>query len=264
MAVFPDDSKPRPEGTYTASDVRALQDMTEEDVRRKIRAPVDNAFTQARSNFLQALQREVFAPLAGIFSGEPDGGLPELSTAVTDQQSKINTLIDERGRGQVFSSQNISYRGAQQFMQRKLIPFTEQVGPLVDVTIHPDGGLVLHTPGSWEITAKVGVSGTAYFGADWQRMWIEAKRADESLLAESWATGFAGKEQATMLDVLQFVINADEAAKGVTVRVYQDAGRWRYLLGGHGYTLLKAQKLSSSQAMSNANPGDPGTMTESE
>lgn len=260
MGIAPQGSQP--EGSIGVSGLSALQQMTEEDVKARLRAPVDTAVTQARSNFLQALQREVFAPLAEIFAGKPQGGLPDISTAITDQQSKVNTLVDERGRGQVFSSRNLTYRGLQDPSQRLMIPFNAQVGPLVDVTIDSAGGLVLHTPGSWEIMAKVGVSGTNFSGADWQRMWIEARRADGSLLAESWATGFAGQEQATMLDVLQFVINADEAVKGVTVRVFQDAGRWRYLLGGHGYTLLKAQKLSRSEMMSSVDPGDPGTMTE--
>lgn len=252
----------RPDGTLEVSQLRSLQGVTADEVRRRMALPWQAAAEDTRAKFLEGLKRDVFAPLAGIFAGKPNGGLPEISSAITDQQSKVNTLVDERGRGQVFSSQNLTYRGLQNPSQRLMIPFNAQVGPLMDVTIDPSGGLVLRTPGSWEIMAKVGVSGTSFGGGDWQRMWIEARRADGSLLAESWATGFAGQEQATMLDVLQFVINAKEAAGGVTVRVFQDAGRWRYLLGGHGYTLLKAQKLSRSEMMSSVDPGDPGTMTE--
>ena len=250
----------RPKGTLEVSGLKSLQGITAEDVRQRMAQPWKAVATDTRAKFLDGLKNEIIAPIAAAFTGKSDAGLPELSTAITDQQSKVNTLTDERGRGQAFSSRNLAYRGLQNPSQRLMLPFTAQVGPLVDVSIDPNGGLVLHTPGSWEIMAKVGVSGTSFGGADWQRMWIEARRADGSLLAESWATGFAGQEQATMLDVLQFVINADEADGGVTVRVFQDAGRWRYLLGGHGYTLLKAQKLSKSQVISDVNPGDPGIM----
>lgn len=248
-----------PEGAIGVSGLGEMQQMTEDDVRRRLRLPIDSAFASARADFLSSIKREVFAPLAKIFAGSDNGGLPEITNAVTDQQDKLMTLVDERGRGQVFSAENLTFRGG-----KMLIPFTEQVGPLVDVSISSEGGLILESPGSWEITAKVAVSGTGYWGGNWQRMWIDAYRKDGSLLAESWATTFAGTDQTSMIDVMQLVINEEEARDGVTIKVYQDAGRWRYFLGGHGYTMLKAQKLSSAQIMSYANPGYPGDMQNDE
>lgn len=216
------------------------------------------AFDSRIVKFIQGMIQELIGVLAFIFTGNKEGGLPEITTAVTDQQDKLMQLLDERGRGHVFSSANLSYRGYQKRSERRMIPFNQQVGPLIGVDIDPKGGLIIKTPGSWEITAKVAVSGTGYTGDDWQRMWIEVTRANGSLLAESWATSFAGREQATMLDILPLVVNEQEAKDGVTVRVYQDSGRWRWLLGGHGYTLLKAQKFSSQRVMGGKNPTDPG------
>lgn len=142
------------------------------------------------------------------------------------------------------------------------VPFTEQVGPLIGAEIDPDGGLVLKTPGSWLVFAKVGVSGTRSYGPNWQRLWVEVRGRDGRLVGESWATSFAGVEQATMLDILPIVVSPEDAAVGVRVSVFQDAGRHRFLLGGHGYTLLFAQKLSSTREMSTVDPGDPGEFGE--
>lgn len=263
MGVVPGDSKPLPSGSLDPSHLHELAKFDEAFVKKQAVGSLLGPASDAREAFLSGLRREIIEPLALAFTKKP-GGLPELTTAITDQQSKTQNLWDERGRGHVFSSKNLTYRGDQTADTRMQIPFTEQVGPLIGVEIDPDGGLVLKTPGSWMITTKVGVSGTNALGGDWQRVWVEARRADGSLLAESWATGWAGKDQATVMDILPLVINPYEAADGVTVRIFQDCGRWRYLLGGHGYTFLFAQKQSSTRVMSSVDPGDPGIFTPEE
>ena len=256
-----------PEGGYSVTNLAELQALDEAAVLRKLRQPIDRAWGDVNKNLFQRIdewgRKNIINPLVKAFTGS-DGDLPDLTTAITDQQSKTQSLWDERGRGHVFSSKNLTYRGDQTAGTRMQIPFTEQVGPLIGVEIDTDGGLVLKTPGSWLITAKCGVSGTNALGGDWQRVWLEAYRADGSLLAESWATGWAAKDQATVMDILPLVISPYEAQDGVTIRVFQDAGRWRYLLGGHGYTFLLAQKQSSTRVMSSVDPGDPGVFDQEE
>jgi hypothetical protein len=244
-------------------DLGKLQNINGDSINWGQLTGITAAAEEARNGFLQGLKSSIISPLVKAFTGS-EGDLPDLTTAITDQQSKTQSLWDERGRGHVFSSRNLTYRGDQTAGTRMQIPFTEQVGPLIGVEIDTDGGLILKTPGSWLITAKCGVSGTSALGGDWQRVWLEAYRADGSLLAESWATGWAAKDQATVMDILPLVISPYEAQDGVTVRVFQDAGRWRYLLGGHGYTFLLAQKQSSTRVMSSVNPGDPGIFGQEE
>lgn len=252
-----------PAGAMRPGDLGKLQNINGDSINWGQLTGITAAAEEARNGFLQGLKSSIISPLVKAFTGS-EGDLPELTTAITDQQSKTQSLWDERGRGHVFSSKNLTYRGDQTAATRMQIPFTEQVGPLIGVEIDPDGGLVLKTPGSWMITAKVGVSGTNALGGDWQRVWVEARRADGSLLAESWATGWAGKDQATVMDILPLVISPYEASDGVTVRIFQDCGRWRYLLGGHGYTFLFAQKQSSTRVMSSVDPGDPGIFNQEE
>ena len=261
MGVAPGGSNPTPDGSLAPTGLGALAGFDEKYVRRQATAGLVSAAQQAQSGFLDGLKSAVFAPLAGVFAGNPSGGLPDITTAITDQQSKTQSLWDERGRAAVFSSANLAYRGDQSLNARMRIPFTEQVGPMIGAEIDPKGGLILKTPGSWLIIAKVGVSGTRALGQDWQRMWIEV-RTGGWRFAESWATSIAGTEQATMVDALPVVISPEQAEAGASISVFQDAGRWRYLLGGHGYTLLFAQKLSSTREMSNVDPGDPGTFEE--
>lgn len=252
-----------PAGAMRPGDLGKLQNINGDSINWGQLTGITAAAEEARNGFLQGLKSAIISPLVKAFTGS-EGDLPDLTTAITDQQSKTQSLWDERGRGHVFSSKNLTYRGDQTAGTRMQIPFTEQVGPLIGVEIDTDGGLVLKTPGSWLITAKCGVSGTNALGGDWQRVWLEAYRADGSLLAESWATGWAAKDQATVMDILPLVISPYEAQDGVTVRVFQDAGRWRYLLGGHGYTFLLAQKQSSTRVMSSVNPGDPGIFDQEE
>ncbi|MFH6876140.1 hypothetical protein [Corynebacterium amycolatum] len=252
-----------PAGAMRPGDMGKLQSINGDSINWGQLTGITAAAEEARNGFLQGLKSSIISPLVKAFTGS-EGDLPDLTTAITDQQSKTQSLWDERGRGHVFSSRNLTYRGDQTAGTRMQIPFTEQVGPLIGVEIDTDGGLILKTPGSWLITAKCGVSGTNALGGDWQRVWLEAYRADGSLLAESWATGWAAKDQATVMDILPLVISPYEAQDGVTVRVFQDAGRWRYLLGGHGYTFLLAQKQSSTRVMSSVNPGDPGIFGQEE
>ena len=252
-----------PAGAMRPGDLGKLQNINGDSINWGQLTGITAAAEEARNGFLQGLKSSIISPLAKAFTGS-EGDLPDLTTAITDQQSKTQSLWDERGRGHVFSSKNLTYRGDQTAGTRMQIPFTEQVGPLIGVEIDTDGGLVLKTPGSWLITAKCGVSGTNALGGDWQRVWLEAYRADGSLLAESWATGWAAKDQATVMDILPLVISPYEAQDGVTIRVFQDAGRWRYLLGGHGYTFLLAQKQSSTRVMSSVDPGDPGVFDQEE
>lgn len=255
----------RPRGTLEVAAIRGLQGVTADSVQASARQELLGVAGPVRTNLFGRIddwaKRNIIAPLAQAFTGS-EGDLPELTTAITDQQSKTQELWDERGRGSVFSSKNLEYVGDQTEATRMRVPFTEQVGPLIGAEIDPDGGLVLKTPGSWLIFAKVGVSGTRALGANWQRLWVEVRVRDGRLVSESWATSFAGVEQATMLDILPIVVSPEDAAVGARVSVFQDAGRHRYLLGGHGYTLLFAQKLSSTREMSTVDPGDPGEFGE--
>ncbi|STC40428.1 hypothetical protein [Corynebacterium amycolatum] len=260
MGVAPGGSNPRPEGSLSPSGLQELASYDEDFIKKRTMGILKSSAEEARNGFVAGLRHEVFAPLAQAFTGS-EGDLPDLTTAITDQQSKTQELWDERGRAAVFSSANLAYRGDQSIYARMRIPFTEQVGPMIGAEIDPKGGLILKTPGSWLIIAKVGVSGTRAFGQDWQRMWIEARKGGWRF-AESWATSIAGVEQATMLDIMPVVISPEQAEHGVSISVFQDAGRHRYLLGGHGYTLLFAQKLSSTREMSTVDPGDPGIFEE--
>lgn len=238
-----------------------IKDELEPPARRVELAFVDRLLAGI-ADALEGTPPPGFEAIIDAFTGNSGAGLPAITSALTDQQSKVQELYDERGRAHVYSKENLAYRGFQQHNQRMRIPFTEQVGPLVGVTIDPAGGLVLRTAGSWQIQAKTGVSGTMAAGANWARMWIEAYRADGSKLAESFATSVPGADQGTTSDVMALVINPDEAAAGVTVRVYADAGRWRYILGGPGYTYLLAQKQSSTRETSTIDPGNPGIWEE--
>ena len=253
-----------PPGALGPQTVRTLQQVTPETVLDAMAGQVRAAADPARRGFLDGLRQDVFAPLAKAFTGA-EGGLPEVTRAVADQQDKTLQLWDERGRGHVFSAANLRYRGSGRPEDRLLLPFTEQVGPLVGTEILPDGGLRILTAGAWQAYAKVAASGTGWPGRDWLRMWLELRRADGSLLAESWNASIAGTDQAAMVDVMPFVVSPDDvAAGGVELRVYMDSGRWRHFLGGHGMTLLSVQKFSSSSQMSTANPGDPGVDEPSE
>lgn len=252
-----------PAGAMRPGELGKLQNINGQSINWGQLTGITAAAEGARRGFLQGLNKSIIGPLTKAFTGS-EGDLPELTTAITDQQSKTQELWDERGRAAVFSSANLEYRGDQSAQARLRIPFTEQVGPMIGVEVEPTGGLVLKTPGAWIITAKVGVSGTRAVGANWQRMWIEVRDHAGALIGESWATSFAGTEQATMQDTMPVVISPEQAAAGAEIAVFQDAGRHRYLLGGHGYTMLFAQKMSSSIEMSTVDPGAPGEYKEIE
>lgn len=157
MSVFPDDSKPVPEGTQTIGSLGELEKVTEESVKTLIKARhlpasqnVAGAFTTIVSGIGQALRdgiKGVVNSLSSLFRPVYDAG-----QEMRDGQVELNRRTDllspllEYGSAYMGTLKGWDVTGA--------MPFRSQIGPMRGCRIDGDG-IRLEKAGLWDIRAQI-------------------------------------------------------------------------------------------------------------
>lgn len=159
MSVFPDNSKPVPEGTQTIGSLGELEKVTEESVKTLIKARhlpasqnVAGAFTAIVSGIGQALRdgiKGVVNSLSSLFRPVYDAGqeMRDGQMALTERQDLIDKVLNY---GSCFPS-TMASAPASTWVRA---PFNTQIGAARGVT-QLGYGLRLDSAGTWDCRAQI-------------------------------------------------------------------------------------------------------------
>ncbi|MGJ4091256.1 hypothetical protein ACN4D5_06565 [Corynebacterium macclintockiae] len=164
MAVYPDKSKPTPEGAYTAGTVPGLQDVTEASIRAQIRGRNLSPWERLNARVAQGF-KAFTAGIVNLFAGAMLGTWKEIrpeDISIEDGQIKLNGRTDlldgVRGYASAYQTLNVRtekgyiFSGGQKW---RFLPFNGQLGPVKGATVDPAGGIVLQETGLWTVYATV-------------------------------------------------------------------------------------------------------------
>lgn len=164
MAVYPDKSKPTPEGAYTAGTVPGLQDVTEASIRAQIRGRNLSPWERLNARVAEGF-RAFTAGIVNLFGGAMLGTWKEVrpeDISIEDGQIKLNGRTDlldgVRGYASAYQTLNVRtekgyiFSGGQKW---RFLPFGGQLGPVKGATVDPAGGIVLQETGLWTVYATV-------------------------------------------------------------------------------------------------------------
>ncbi|WP_151530522.1 MULTISPECIES: hypothetical protein [Corynebacterium] len=235
----------QPEGFIGVSGLHAMQQMTEDDVRRRLRLPIEGAVGDARSKFLEGLRVSVFAPLAAIFRGERPSGFGDVADAFQDGQEALRNRIDlldgVRGYCQAYMSKNVN--GAWGVDNTRQLPFDVPLGPSRGAHVDAEkGGIVIEEQGLWTISVMATARWTAYTSSwldtDTVRLTMRVHRPNGSVYSEKELQYLAGKSAVT--PTLSVPVVIDKPGYYVTVEAY--SSRWRWWDGGTRFSSLAVVK----------------------
>ena len=168
MSVYPDDSRPVPEGALTPSTVKDLQSVTEASARAEIRSQALVPWREGRDNFftniIGGIGKAFQDGLAGIVGGLGDLFSPVRKAAqeVRDGQLALDGRVDLvdplLNYGSVYVPQP---SGLKQKNSWHRIPFTAKISTTMrGCSVLPAGGIRLDRPGLWDIRTHL-VTGNA-------------------------------------------------------------------------------------------------------
>ena len=171
MSVYPDDSRPVPEGALTPSGVKALQDVTEASARQQIRSQALVPWQEGRNNFFdniiggigKAFQdglKGLTGGLGGIF-----GSIVGAGKEVRDGQDELTHRADLLSPLLDYCSASTPPGGGSALVGTGRMPFTYQIGPSRGASL--DGGRIrLEGEGLWDLRAMVTASWIAVAGGN--------------------------------------------------------------------------------------------------
>ncbi|AZA08691.1 hypothetical protein [Corynebacterium pseudopelargi] len=231
-----------PEGFIGMGGLQDLQRMTEDDVRRRLRAPVQRAVDDARSKFLEGLKRDVFAPLISIFKGATPPGFERVAEAFQDGQLALKNRLDLLSPLLDYGSAYMKEQGG--FLQfgnnHGRMRFDQQLGPMRGCEL-VDGGIRLLDKGLWDIRAQLAFGGNALgLGAGYVKWMVRVYRPDGSLFSEQ--VGVEDNQNTITSTIVSSVV-VPEPEYTVIVEVAWIHGS-RLLLGGPSNTRLVVQHIS--------------------
>ncbi|QDM56303.1 hypothetical protein SEA_SWEATNTEARS_27 [Gordonia phage SweatNTears] len=174
--------------------------------------------------------------LAGLTGGSRPSQFTEVYDGMKELKDAKELLDGVRGYGQCYMSVNPTTINAANNVIRA--PFNAQLGPLKDVTIDPDGGLILGSEGLWTISAVTRARATLFTGNGHVRMFLSVRKPDGSIYSELGIDNEEHGRGMSLVGTGAFVV----PAPGYQVRVYLYSNAWRYFEGGTLFSRLSAVK----------------------
>lgn len=243
MSVYPDDSRPVPEGAYTPSTVKALQSVTESSARAEIRSQAlvpwqegrDNFFTNIIGGIGKAFQeglKGLTGGLGGIF-----GSIVGAGKVVRDGQDELTNRADLLSPLLDYCSVSTPPGSGDALKGTGLVPFTYQIGPRRGAT--PVGGRIrLDDKGLWDLRAMVTTSWIVAGGE--ARAYLRVLRPDgETVFSEQGH--FTSTLSSQTLTLVSSVVVPEP---GYFVDVWVTAASARGWWTGPQWTRLTAQHMS--------------------
>ena len=245
MSVYPDDSRPVPEGAYTPSTVKDLQSVTEASARAEIRSQALVPWREGRNNFFdniiggigKAFQdglKGLTGGLGGIF-----GAIVGAGKEVRDGQDELTHRADLLSPLLDYCSMSTPPGSGDALKGTGLVPFTYQIGPRRGAT--PVGGRIrLDDKGLWDLRAMVTASWIAVGGE--ARAYLRVLKPDgETIFSEQGH--FTSTLSSQTLTLVSSVVVPEP---GYLVDVWVTAASARGWWTGPQWTRLSAQHISRS------------------
>lgn len=249
MSVYPDDSRPVPEGALTPSGVKALQSVTEASARQQIRSQALVPWQEGRNNFFdniiggigQALKdglgglasnvSSLFRPVAEGAEAIRDGQLD-----LVGKQDQLDKLLNY---GSVYATRNTGSNRANTWHR---MPFTQQISSeMKGCEVLPGGGIRLLEEGLWDIRGHV-VAASASGLLD-REVTVDLRIVDPQGSTYSSMVGRISSKSANSIPIISSV-QVPEAGYEVQVWIYSLNYRagWGY---GAPFSRLTVQQISS-------------------
>ena len=245
MSVYPDDSRPVPEGAYTPSTVKDLQSVTEASARAEIRSQALVPWREGRENFFtniiggigKAFQdglKGLTGGLGGIF-----GAIVGAGKEVRDGQDELTHRADLLSPLLDYCSVSTPPGSGDALKGTGLVPFTYQIGPRRGAT--PVGGRIrLDDKGLWDLRAMVTTSWVAVGGE--ARAYLRVLKPDGKTIFSEQGHFTSTLSSQTLTLVSSVVV----PEPGYLVDVWVTAASARGWWTGPQWTRLSAQHISRS------------------
>ena len=237
MAIDPSKSVPE-----DAASVSSLQSMTEESAKAAMRAPVDQAWGNARGSLVGNIIGGLASSLMGIAQGGIFSGLDRAAETIHDGQEALNNRADlldpllDYGSVCIPAGLNITGTGP--------LPYRQQIGPMRGVSIRygnvAGAGLSLDDVGLWDIRLQVTASWVRVLTSKFEVALNVYPPGGGSPFSSQRAIFSSGSEQ-TVTIVSSVVI--DEPGYYAIPFVSTNAST-RQVLGGPGWSRLTAQHIT--------------------
>ena len=231
-----------PEGAYTAASLPSMQSLTEEQIRARLRKPVDDAMGKMAAGLRDGLVQGFADALRGVVRAPL---FQDVADAFEDGQAALTGRLDlldgVRGYCQAYMSRNVN--GEWGTNNTRLLPFDAPLGPSrgahVDAT---RGGIVMDEAGLWTISLMCTARQTSYTSSwldtDSVRVTLRVHRPDGSVYSQKLLQYLAGKSAVT--PTVSVPVTVDQPGTYVTVEAY--SSRWRWWDGGTRYSALAVVK----------------------
>ncbi|MBV7302938.1 hypothetical protein [Corynebacterium sp. TAE3-ERU2] len=206
--------------------------MTDESAKSAIRAPLESAFTQARS----ALKQNLLGGIAAALRGVVNPGFEDIAAAYSDGQAELNDRYDLLSPIQDYGS--VFMPSGRELVSAQILPFTQQLGPMRNCSTF-NGGLKLHDVGLWDIRAQITVSWVRLLTSDvsWA---VTVYRPNGQVFSEQ-KSEMSGTGALSGTIISSVVV--EEPGCYVQVRI-DSIATGRGILGGPRWTRLTAQHIS--------------------
>ena len=231
-----------PEGAYTPGSLPSMQSLTEQKVREKLRAPVDDAMGRIRTGVKDGLLAGIADALRGVVRAPL---FQDVADAFEDGQAalvgRLDLLDGVRGYCQAYMSRNVT--GEWGTNNTRQLPFDAPLGPSKGAHVDAaKGGIVMDEAGLWTISLMCTARWTAYTSSwsdtDSVRVTMRVHRPDGSVYSEKLLQYLAGKSAVS--PTVSVPVTVDQPGYYVTAEAY--SSRWRWWDGGTRYSSLAVVK----------------------
>lgn len=251
MAIDPSKSVPD-----DAASVSSLQSMTEESAKAAMRAPVDQAWGNARGSLVGNILGGIANAIRGVFSPgsifAPIGdAIKPIRDGQLDLEHRTDLLEGVQGYAYAYMSKNINAQWS--FSDNwRFLPFDGQLGPAVGARVRSDGRVEMGSAGLWTVYAKIHGRGTSFSGDTSITMRVRVFRPNGNFHSESYVRGTTigdtGPLNTTftrpgsLVNVFPVVV----PGPGYYVRVDAWTAAWRWWDGGTQLSMLAVLKQSNN------------------
>ena len=239
MAIDPSKSVPD-----DAASVSSLQSMTEESAKAAMRAPVDQAWGNARGSLVGNILGGIANALAGVFDiGSIFAPIGQVMETYRDGQETLNDRTDLLSPLLDYGS--VCMPAGMRFAGRGALPYSQQIGPMRGVSIAYDNsnygaGLSLGDKGLWDIRLQVTASWVRILDAKFEVV-LDVYPPDSWYPFSQQRAILTSEHEQTVTIVSSVVV--PEPGYNVIPSVISNAGS-RRVLGGPGWSRLTAQHIA--------------------
>lgn len=252
MGVLPGGGSP--EGSQSASDMRALQLVTEESVRSQLSSqalvPWRSAHNTFFSDIIGGIGSALAAGIAGIGNtiGSWASSFFESGTAVKDVKDGQEALAGRtdlleyvRGFCAAYQSVNVNSEWNILSDNSRYLPYESPLGPSKGAHVEQGKNIVIDEAGLWLCIVYAHARSTVFTGDDLSAIYVDIVAPDGSLIRSVTVDMQTGAGYGSIPGVFMVVI----PEPGCWIRVRAWSGKWRWWDGGARNAWMSAVKFDN-------------------